>query len=174
MGQVVSRSCCNCGGLFEPDCRNRKRQVSCSSAECRRAMKAARQRRWLDKAENKNYFSVPEHVERVREWRLQHPGYWKRDGVKKRAPLQDAHMSQVVEKAADLKTPLQDALSNQSIVLIGLIAQISGFTLQDDMASTFANLLRIGRDILSMAEVSLNDSKTFNRSGARKTDSQTV
>jgi hypothetical protein len=42
-------------------------------------------------------------------------------------------MSQVVEKAADLKTPLQDALSNQSIVLIGLIAQISGFTLQDDM-----------------------------------------
>ena len=101
-------------------------------------------------------------------------GYWKREGVKKRAPLQDAHMSQVVEKAADLKTPLQDALSNQSIVLIGLIAQISGFTLQDDMASTFANLLRIGRDILSMAEVSLNDSKTFNRSGARKTDSQTV
>jgi hypothetical protein len=155
MQSKIERKCCNCGELFQPDYRNRKRQLSCPQEACRKAMKAARQRRWLSKPENKNYFRGSEHVERVREWRGQHPGYWKRAIKKPSAPLQDALASQVV----DTRSPLQDALSSQHIVLIGLISQICGTTLQDDIAKAFSNLLRVGRDILSIEEISPDGSK---------------
>ena len=45
---------------------------------CRQASKAASQRRWLRKPDNRDYFSGPTHVERVRQWRQAHPGYWRR------------------------------------------------------------------------------------------------
>ena len=138
---------------FEPDFRNRRRQQSCRLDACRRASKQARQRRWVSKPENESYFRGPEHVERVREWRAQHPGYWRR--CRRTVPLQDALEVQVPEKTS----PLQDALNHQPIVLIGLIAQITGTTLQDDIAYTTSHLLRLGRDILSAREVNNDGTK---------------
>lgn len=164
MGSQIERKCCNCGELFQPDHRNRRRQLSCRREACRRAMKAARQRRWLSKPENENYFRGSEHVERVREWRARHPGYWKRAGKRQRAPLQDALDSQVV----DNRPPLQDALSSQHVLLIGLIAKIHDITLQDDMANAISTLLDLGHDILRDMEVSQYGSKgiTTPRAGA--------
>lgn len=49
MVEVVTRKCCHCGELFEPDFRNRRRQQSCRLDACRRASKQARQRRWVSK-----------------------------------------------------------------------------------------------------------------------------
>ena len=109
MGRTNERKCFNCGELFQPDYRNRNRQRSCSKASCRKTMKAARQKRWLSKPENENYFRGSEHVERVREWRRRHPEYWKQAGKEPQAPL-------------------QDALNSQHIVLIGLISRICGTT----------------------------------------------
>lgn len=149
MGSKIERNCCHCGELFEPDCRNRRRQLSCTSDECKRAMKAERQRRWLNKPENQDYFRGADHVERVRAWRKENPGYWKRKRLNPRAPLQDALTSQV----ADDRSALQDVLHNQHAVLIGLISHISGTTLQDDIDYTLSNLVRLGHDILRSKEI---------------------
>ncbi len=134
MGSKIERNCCHCGELLEPDCRNRRRQLSCSSNECKRAMKAERQRRWLKKPENQDYFRGADHVERVRGWRKENPGYWKRKRLNPRAPL-------------------QDALHNQHAVLIGLVSHISGTTLQDDIDHTLSNLVRLAHDILRSKEI---------------------
>ena len=142
--------CLCCAELFEPDVRNRGRQKYCSKQPCRRAGKAARQRRWLHKPENRDYFRGPEHVERVRVWRAAHPRYWRshqRGGV---VALQDALAPQAIEPARDLATrALQDALTLQGPVLIGLIAHLSDSALQEDIATATRRLLQLGQDILS-------------------------
>ena len=50
------RKCLCCGGLFRPDPRNRRHQRYCSQPACRKASKAASQRRWLGKPDNRDYF----------------------------------------------------------------------------------------------------------------------
>ncbi len=47
------RKCRNCGQLYRPDPRNLRHQRYCSQPACRRASKAASQRRWLAKAANR-------------------------------------------------------------------------------------------------------------------------
>jgi hypothetical protein len=42
---------------------------------------------------------------------------------------------------------LQDVLSSQAFVLLGLIANLTGTTLQEDIAETGHRLLRLGYDI---------------------------
>ena len=48
--------CAHCNQLFRPDPRNVKRQKYCSRPECRKASKAASQKKWLEKPENQDYF----------------------------------------------------------------------------------------------------------------------
>jgi hypothetical protein len=71
--------CFFCGDLFTADARNRGRQKYCSKAACRASSKAARQRRWLAKPENQDYFRGAVHTQRQRAWRAAHPGYWRSD-----------------------------------------------------------------------------------------------
>jgi hypothetical protein len=68
---------------------NRGRQKYCPKRACRAAGKAARQRCWLGKPENRDYFRGPEHVERVRMWRTAHPGYWRSHRRGRGVALQD-------------------------------------------------------------------------------------
>jgi len=151
MSSTPKRKCSHCGRLFKPDPRNAKRQQHCSQAECQQARKRKSQRRWVSKPENRNYFRGPEHVERVRAWRKAHPGYWRR-GAKVGDALQDDCRAQVAEMKGQsgetAATALQDVLASQSFVLIGLIAQITGITLQDDIAFAGRRLLRLGQDIV--------------------------
>ena len=60
------RKCRHCGQLFRPDPRNLRHQRYCSAKECRRASKAASQRRWLAKAENRDYFCTAAYIRRNR------------------------------------------------------------------------------------------------------------
>jgi hypothetical protein len=46
----------------------RGRQKHCLKRSCRATGKAARQRRWLAKPENRNYFREADNAARVREW----------------------------------------------------------------------------------------------------------
>jgi hypothetical protein len=141
--------CLCCGELFIADVRNRGRQKYCTKPPCRSAAKAARQRRWLAKPENQNYFREADHAARVREWQHAHPGYWRNTRRYKRRTLQDAHTVQVIERPEDSATlALQDALRLQGPVLIGLIAHLSDSTLQEDIAQTSRRLLQLGQDIL--------------------------
>jgi len=90
MANKVQSKCLGCGEIFAVDVRNRGRQKYCPRRDCRAAGKAARQRRWLKKSENQNYFSGPEHVARVRAWRAAHPGYWRSHRRGRGGALQDA------------------------------------------------------------------------------------
>jgi len=144
--------CLCCCELFRADPRNLRHQKYCSKAACRKASKAASQRRWLAKPENRDYFRGPENVARVRAWRQAHPGYRHR-GAKKSAALQEDSRMQALETKAESDlfagTVLQEDLASQPAVLIGLIAHITDSALQEDIARSTRRLVQLGQDILS-------------------------
>ena len=86
---LTKRKCKHCQTFFEPDPRSAKRQRHCSKPACRQASKAASQRRWHQKPHNRDYFRGPTQVERVRQWRQAHPGYWRRQRSRTPEALQD-------------------------------------------------------------------------------------
>ena len=145
------RKCLNCGALYRPDPRNLRPQRYCSEPVCRRASKAASQRRWLAKSANRDYFRGPEHVERVRAWRAAHPGDWRQC-----TPALQEHSSpqltERIEKIASLTaSPLQDLSHAQPLVLIGLIAHLTGAALQEDIALASSRFQALAHDILNAA-----------------------
>jgi hypothetical protein len=95
-------------------------------------------------------------VQRVQQWRQDHPGYWRRKSSQtSQVPnaLQDHCAPQPSQKQTlehDFMTSaLQDHCTVQLDVFIGLIAQLTGFTLQDDIEITTRRLQQLGRDILN-------------------------
>jgi hypothetical protein len=148
MTRIRKRKCKHCQTVFVPDHRNRKRQRYCSQPECRTASKAASQARWLNKPENRDHFRGPINVDRVREWRKRRPGYWRR-----KKPLQDhCRQNPIPKQAVTDKLPthaLQDVLSWQPSVLIGLISNLTGLTLQDDIAFSLRRMEQLGNDIIN-------------------------
>jgi hypothetical protein len=147
------RKCLHCGELFQPDARNAHHQRYCGEAACRRASKAASQRRWLGKAANREYFRGAANVERVRAWRAEHPGYWRRGEAQTSPALQDVLSAQSVEmdteSAVLARTALQELFSAQPVVLIGLIANLTGSALQEDIAHSARRFQQLGQDILN-------------------------
>jgi hypothetical protein len=135
MKRQRSRKCLCCGEVFRADPRNLRHQKYCSKATCRKASKAASQRRWLAKPENQDYFRGPENMARVQEWRRAHPGYWRGFRAKARVALQEDCSAQIIELSSASTTFVADALQEvftaQPAVLIGLIAHISDSALQD-------------------------------------------
>jgi hypothetical protein len=91
-------------------------------------------------------------VERVRQWRQNHPGYWRRTRAPGPDALQEPLTPQAVEnqqrEEALAQEALQDSFFMQPTVLVGLIAQLTGLSLQDDIALTARRLQQLGRDIL--------------------------
>lgn len=146
------RKCLHCLDLFRPDPRNLRHQRYCSKAGCRQASKAASQRRWLNKGENRDYFRGAVNVQRVQAWREAHPGYSKRTALQDNSALQDDSLAQATEvkgKSGDLAAAtLQDLLSAQPLVLIGLIAHLTNSALQEDIAQTGRRLQQLGQDIV--------------------------
>ena len=153
MKQHRKRKCRNCGDLFCPDPRNLRPHHYCSKPACRKASKAASQRRWLSKPQNRDYFRGTENVQRVRAWRTAHPGYWRHSGSQGGIALKEDSLAQPVENTR--KSPrltalaLQDLLGAQPFVLIGLIANLTGTALQEDIAQTGRRLQQLGQDILT-------------------------
>lgn len=148
---MKKKRCRHCKRLFLPDARNQKNQRYCNRTECRKISKAAGQKRWLNKPENRDYFKGPAHVERVREWRKKNSGYWKRS--KRPIALQDLltvqHPGNIENKAQIAQNALQDLLMIQPPVMIGLISNFIGSALQDDIALTLLRMQQSGQDILS-------------------------
>jgi hypothetical protein len=148
--------CLHCKLLFVPDYRNRGRQKYCSTLECQAVSKRARQQRWLNKPENRDHFRGAENVERVREWRAGHPGYWKRCPRPTTRTLQDACSAQpvaiteVVSVALPEVSPstLQDVCQVQTPLIVGLISKFTDCTLQDDIVLFVRRLIAKGQDIL--------------------------
>ena len=145
------RKCRHCGQLFRPDPRNVRHQHYCSTRACRRASKAASQRRWLAKTENRDYFRGPEHVARVRAWRAAHPGHGRKKSPRRPAlqELSSAQPIDVNEQSDVLSAPtLQEVFHAQALVLTGLIAHLTGAALQEDIALTSRRLQQLALDIV--------------------------
>lgn len=151
MSGRIRIKCCHCQQLFTPDARNATRQRYCAEPACRKQSKVDSQRRWLQKPENRDYFRGTEHVQRVQRWRAANPGYWRRS---KRAAvaLQDPLIAQVAVNNTNLnhapKDALQDLLTLQPAVMVGLIAKLTGLSLQDDIARAARRMQQLGTDIL--------------------------
>jgi hypothetical protein len=152
------RKCLNCKTFFHPDHRNVARQRYCSKPECRQVSKVESQRRWLQKPENHDHFTGSVHVQRVQQWRLAHPGYWRRKALEaSQEPdaLQESLTPQALENQIlepsleiDAKDALQDSFLMQPTVLVGLISHLTGLALQEDIAATTRRLQQLGSDIL--------------------------
>jgi len=151
MGLIKKIRCRHCKRLFIPDYRNRGRQKYCKAPDCRKASKAASQRKWFQKPDNKDYFKGPLNTKRVQEWRKQNSGYWKRYHLHDHA-LQDrlnAQPSDINEDNTNfINNALQDFLNIQPAVIIGLISNLIGSPLQDDIAKTLSRMQQSGQDIL--------------------------
>jgi hypothetical protein len=155
-----TRKCLHCQIFFKPDPRSKGRQTFCSLSDCQHASKKASQKKWLKKPQNQTYFCGPDNVRRVQLWREKNPGYSKKppstSGTQK--PLQETLIAQGTEnkeETAVLKQdPLQDLLMAQPSVLIGLIAHLTGSTLQDDIVRTGQKLQELGEDFLSQSNSS--------------------
>ena len=155
------RKCQHCKEFYLPDRRNLHRQRYCSEAACRRQSKSESQRRWVQKPENQNYFSGPQNSQRVKEWRMRNPGYWRKKSPAPQEPLQDLFRTQVAQdeevKRVEISDALQDVLVMQPAVMVGLISMMTGSALQEDIAATTRALLNKGQDILGSRLWSHND-----------------
>ena len=154
MEKTQKKKCRHCRQLFVPDHRNREKQDYCEKAPCRKASKVASQKKWLSKPENKDYFRGPDNIERVQQWRKNNLEYWKR--TNRSTALQDHLALQPTENkennsqidAQPKKHALQDFLMAQSPVIIGLIYNLTGSALQDDIANTLLRMQQFGQEIL--------------------------
>lgn len=151
MAYPRKRICLHCRTYFRPDSRNAHKQKYCCQPECRKASKAASQRKWQSQPKNREYFHGHEHVERVREWRRRHPGYWRR-ARKRERPLQEHSSSETTIKQnvarQTARHALQDFITTQPAVLVGLLAHLTGSALQDDIAVSARRMQQLGEDIL--------------------------
>lgn len=175
---IRKRKCLNCHILFRPDSRNQGKQEYCSESDCRKASKAAAQKRWLAKKENRNYFKGADNVKRVQEWRENNPGYWRRgkNALQDHSTVKTSVEQRDTERLAE--PTLQDLLTAQSAVLVGLIATFTGDTLQDHIASTTRNMQQLGNDILQSSthifEGGNHDKKAGNSTRPDTSNPQTV
>lgn len=154
MKSKTTFKCLHCREQHTYETRNRGRQNYCKKPECRRASKAASQKRWAGKSENKNYFRGSENVERVKQWRREHPGYWRKKRPGREDALQDAFTEQKHEDQQVAKqgapNALQDLCQGQPALLVGLISVLTGHALQEDIAASARSFLTRGEDILRM------------------------
>jgi hypothetical protein len=152
MYSAGERKCPHCEGFFLADARNRKRQHYCAKAPCRRASKAASQRRWLSQPANADYFRDADNAARVREWQAAHPGYWKKRRKRTLVVLQEDCRAQIAVSeqvvVPDDGVVLQDDWLRQPPLVIGLIAHLAGMTLQEDIATMTGRLIAMGHAVL--------------------------
>ena len=155
--KIRQRRCKNCQELYKPDPRHLKRQRFCRKPACEAASKKYSQQKWLNKPKNQDYFSGPENVVRVQEWRRENPGYWKRRTPSKKPSLiEDALQEMTSPKtiagkgsSVDLiQIPLQDLISAKTLVFIGFDTQLNKNALQDIIDATDQKTVKLTPDIL--------------------------
>jgi hypothetical protein len=157
MDPAPACNCLHCNKVFVTDARHRRDQHYCGKPACRRASKAASQRRWLGRPENRDYFHGSVHVRRVQAWRARHPEYWKRTARTKTIALQDSiERPQSTDRQKDNGLGDEDCVTrdvlplwkSQPPVLLGLIAQLSGSTLQETIAQMTDRLFEKGQAVM--------------------------
>jgi hypothetical protein len=153
MSSTAARKCLCCQEKFHPDARNRRHHQYCPKDDCRKASKAARQARWLAKPQNRDDFRDSANCERVRLWRLAHPGNSCRKTTSAPLALQDVSNPQPIEnvhaKTSCTPSPLQDGSLMQPALLVGLIAVLTPFV------TNLSPALFIGQGMVSISHLSM-------------------
>ena len=157
MSTDVPLKCLHCNRSFVPDCRHRHNQRYCRKPKCKRARQAASLERWRQKPENRDFWREEWNVDRVRQWRAKHPGYWKSHKRKRAVALQNA-MNPAQESLLEVDKPVSaedcatkritSLLEEQSPVVVGLIAHLTGSTLQNAIGAMAERLFETGRAVL--------------------------
>ena len=151
------RRCKHCQELYKPDPRHLKRQNFCRKPVCKAASKKHSQQKWLNKPKNQDYFSGPENVTRVQEWRISHPYYWKRKRPSRKPSLtdnalQDMKSSKTLASKGNsmdlIQIALQDSISGKTLVLIGFDTHLNKNALQDIIDATDQEIVKLTPDIL--------------------------
>jgi len=132
--KIQKRICRHCKEPFLPKRHNWTRQHFCNKRECRQARKIKSQQRWLGK--NPNHYKGAENVERMRQWRRDHPDRAKQSKAR----------SKTRSKAALLQDMLQDSVRRNPLI-IGLIADLYGCALQDFVEKKMRSLILRGMKI---------------------------
>lgn len=161
MPATEPRNCLNCKCLFDPDYRHRHNQFYCTKPACKKVRQAANLQRWRERPENQDFWRAPWNIERVQTWRIAHPEYWKRvkrkQGAGRGVALQNSMKSaQVLDWKLNDGSPTGDCvtkrvlvdLKTQDPVLLGLIAQLTGDTLQNAIHQTTARLYEKGQAVM--------------------------
>jgi hypothetical protein len=155
MSSKTAPKCLHCNEDYQRDPRNGGRQSYCVKPVCQQASKAASQRQWLSRPENRDYFRGAENCERVRLWRLANPGYRRNKRPAPKSVLQEPLIPQALEDEAvviQVASPvLQEILFVQPAMFVGLISVMTGYGLQEDIAASARSFLIRGEDILRMA-----------------------
>jgi hypothetical protein len=168
------RKCPHCQELFRPDPHNHYHPRCCSKAACQKARKAANQRAWAQRPANRDHWRGPDEVERVREWRRAHPGYWRKPRPRTSVALQDVSTTQLTPpqsvKPQSATSALQDVSPMQHPWVAGFISWFTGSTLQADIVAMHRRLIARGREIFGMVPetpVEPHDAQTTPGAGAR-------
>ena len=135
------RKCHNCKQLFAPSPSARYHQNHCSLGECQRARKAVNNRQF--RKANPDYHKGTYHVDRVRKWRQDNPGYWRNEarnggsGRKAGSALQAELKSEPIEDTLvalqQELTTLQAVSDRQDTLFQGLAVQLTGCALQAEL-----------------------------------------
>jgi hypothetical protein len=137
MNPPTHRRCCYCRQRFVPDYRNAYHQRFCAKPECQRTSKWTSQRRWLRKPQNRNYFREPDNIVRVRDWRREHPGYWRTHQHRCTRALAIEPARASAPEATSTPLPactLQDVCRSKLPILTGILSRLGCCTLQEDIA----------------------------------------
>lgn len=153
MQQKRQRKCKHCHELYHPDHRVHH-QKYCSAPACQKASKLASQARWLSNPKNRNYFLGKVNVLRTQAWRKKHPKYWRRRCPKRSNALQEMINRQPVDYKQDKRALFGDALQEmrltQPSVVVGLISELTGSALQDEIVGALRKMQARGQAILGM------------------------
>jgi hypothetical protein len=157
MKKKKRRKYLHCSELYHPDPRAKDRQIYCSAPECKRASKRSGQQICLQKPDNKDYFTGPNQVDRVRAWRVNNPGYWKKPLLPEK-PLQDDSQAQTVEIEQDscslASSALQDKILTQSHEVKEDSCSLVFSALQDDILTQDADVKQDRSDLIMSVQQS--------------------
>jgi hypothetical protein len=140
--------CKNCGNYFYPDKYNYIHQKYCSRNECRKASRRASSKNYRQKKSNNLSFRQTESA-RVKVWQSKHRVHIKnsKKSCKKDVAKPELRDFAQVEKLKKEVVHLRDFANLQSIVLQGVISQLTGCGLRDDIGAFIRRIYDKGRDI---------------------------
>lgn len=142
-----TRQCAHCGHRFIVNPRVGRRHRYCAKPECRQASRASARKRWLSKNGGSTYFAGKENADRVRAWREQNPGYWRRATRMQRSKLNSFVLTKRLAAALRYGA-LQDTIDAHLALKIGMISELTGTALQDTIAKELRRLMLRGHAIL--------------------------